>query len=170
MPGPIRLYVKVVDRINRAVGRVAMLLLFAMGGVQLASTFSRLFFGVPINWALEMTQFMLAAYFLLGAAYSLQENAHVRMDLFYGRLSARKKAVTDAVTILFVIFYLAVMVRGGWSSTEYALVYQQKNYSAWAPLMWPVKTLMTLGIFLMLLQAVSNFIKDIATAMGRPLT
>ena len=169
MPGPIRLFVRIVDRINRAVGRVAMLLLFAMGGVQLASTFSRLFFGVPINWALEMTQFMLAAYFLLGAAYSLQENAHVRMDLFYSRLSARQKAVTDAITILFVIFYLVVMVRGGWSSTEYALVYGQKNYSAWAPLMWPVKSLMTLGIVLMLLQAISNLCKDVATAMGRPM-
>ena len=169
MPGPIKLFVRIVDRINRAIGRFAMLLLFAMGGVQLASTFSRLVFGVPINWALEMTQFMLAAYFLLGAAYSLQENAHVRMDLFYGRLEPRQKAITDAITIMFVIFYLVVMVRGGWSSTEYAIVYQQKNYSAWAPLMWPVKSLMTLGIFLMLLQAISNFFKDVATAMGRPM-
>jgi TRAP-type mannitol/chloroaromatic compound transport system permease small subunit len=161
--------VRIVDRINRAVGRVAMLLFFVMAGVLLASTFSRLVFGVPINWALEMTQFMLAAYFLLGAAYSMQENAHVRMDLFYSRLAPRQKAITDAITILFVIFYLVVMVRGGWSSTEYAIVYQQKNYSAWAPVMWPVKSLMTLGIVLMLLQAISNFIKDVATAMGRPL-
>lgn len=169
MPGPIRLYIRVVDRMNRAVGRVAMYLLFAMAGVQMASTFSRLVFGMPINWALEMTQFMLAAYFLLGAAYSLQENAHVRMDLFYGQLNARQKAVTDAITIVFVIFYLVVMVRGGWSSTEYAITYGQKNYSAWAPYMWPVKSLMTLGIVLMLLQAISNFFKDVATALGRPL-
>ncbi|MCP8885326.1 TRAP transporter small permease subunit [Devosia sp. XJ19-1] len=169
MPGPIKLFVRVVDRINRAVGRVAMLLLFAMAGVQLASTFSRLFFGVPINWALEMTQFMLATYFLLGAAYSLQENAHVRMDLLYSRLDPKRRAVTDAITIGFVIFYLVVLLRGGWSSTEYAVVYGQKNYSAWGPLMWPVKSLMTLGIFLMLLQAISNLFKDIATAMGRPM-
>ncbi len=46
------------------------------------------------------------------------------MDLFYDRLSARKRAVTDAVTILFVIFYLVVLFWGGMSSTEYAIFYQ----------------------------------------------
>lgn len=169
MPSVIRLYVRYVDMVNRAIGRVAMYLLFVMGGIQLYSTFSRLLTGMPVNWALEMTQFLLVTYFLVGAAYSMQEGAHVRMDLFYGRLQPKRQAFVDVITILFVIFYLVVMVRGGWSSTEYAITYSQKNYSAWSPLMWPVKLAMTVGIFLMLLQAISNLFKDIATAMGKPL-
>jgi len=170
MPTLIRLYVHYVDLVNRRIGRIAMYLLFVMGAIQLYSTFSRLFTGMPVNWALEMTQFLLVTYFLVGASYSMQEGAHVRMDLFYGSLKPQRQAFVDVFTILFVIFYLVILVRGGWSSTEYAITYNQKNYSSWSPPMWPVKSLMTLGIILMLLQAISNLFKDIATAIGKPLS
>jgi TRAP-type mannitol/chloroaromatic compound transport system permease small subunit len=162
-------FVRYVDALNYRVGRFAMYLFFVMGGILLASTASRLALGVPINWALEMSQFLLSAYYLLGGAYALQLDQHVRMDLFYGRLAARKRAITDAVTILFVIFYLCVLFGGGLSSTNYAVVYGQKNYTAWAPPLWPIKTVMTAGIFLMLLQLISTFIKDVAIARGKPI-
>lgn len=170
MPRPIRLYVRYVDALNHAVGRVAMHLFFVLAAILLYSVFSRVFLGQPVNWSLEMSQFVLSAYYLLGGAYSLQMDSHVRMDLFYGKLSARKRAFTDAITILFVIFYLVILFRGGLSSTEYAITYGQKNYTAWAPPLWPIKSVMTLGIFLMLLQLVSQFFKDVAMARGRPLT
>jgi TRAP-type mannitol/chloroaromatic compound transport system permease small subunit len=156
MPEPIRLYVRWVDAIGYRVGRFAMYLIFPMG--------------YPVNWVMEMSQFMLSAYYLLGGAYSLQIDAHVRMDLFYGMMSPRRRAMTDAFTILFVIFYLAVLFRAGMSSTEYAITYGQKNYTAWAPPLWPIKTIMTFGIFLMLLQSISTFFKNVAEARGKPLT
>lgn len=162
-------YVHWVDAFNRWVGRFAMRLLFVMGAILLYSTFSRIVLGVPINWVMEMSQFLLSAYYLLGGAYSLQLGSHVRMDLFYGRLNARRRAVTDAFTILFVIFYLGVLVWGGFSSTEYAWSYNQKNYTAWAPPMWPIKAIMTLGVVLMLLQALSALFKDVAMARGKPI-
>lgn len=164
-----QLFVRYVDALNYRVGRVAMYLFYVMGAILLASTISRLAIGIPINWALEMSQFLLSAYYLLGGAYALQLDQHVRMDLFYGRLSARRRAVTDAITILFVIFYLVVLFGGGLSSTNYAIVYGQKNYTAWAPPLWPIKTIMTFGIFLMLLQLISTFIKDVAIARGKPI-
>lgn len=164
-----QLFVRYVDALNYRVGRIAMYLFFVMGAILLASTISRLSIGVPINWALEMSQFLLSAYYLLGGAYALQLDQHVRMDLFYSRLSARRRAVTDAITILFVIFYLAVLFGGGLSSTNYAIVYGQKNYTAWAPPLWPIKVVMTTGIFLMLLQLISTFIKDVAIARGKPI-
>jgi TRAP-type mannitol/chloroaromatic compound transport system permease small subunit len=169
MPGPIRAYVRTVDALNRVVGRFAMYLLFVLAAVLLASTFSRLIVGAPVNWALEMAQFILSAYYLLGGAYALQHDAHVRMDVFYSQLSARKRAVTDAFTILFVIFFLVVLFMGGVSSTQYAIEYQQKNYSAWAPVLWPIKVVMTIGVFLMLLQCISTFFKDLAIARGKPI-
>jgi len=169
MPRPIVAFVKAVDAVNYRVGRFAMYLIFVMAAILLASTGSRLIFGVPINWALEMAQFLLSAYYLLGGAYTLQMGGHVRMDLFYDRLSARKRAITDAVTILFVIFFLVVLFWGGVSSTEYAIFYNQKNYSAWAPVLWPVKLVMTLGVFLMLLQCIATFFKDVAIARGKPI-
>jgi TRAP-type mannitol/chloroaromatic compound transport system permease small subunit len=169
MPKAIEAYVRYIDALNRAVGRVAMYLLFVLAAVLLASTLSRLFVGAAVNWALEMSQFILSAYYLLGGAYALQNDAHVRMDVFYGRLSPRRRAVTDAFTILFVIFYLVILFAGGISSTNYAIVYKQQNYSAWAPLLWPIKVVMTTGVFLMLLQCISTFFKDVAMARGKPI-
>ncbi len=169
MPSAIRTFVRTVDWLNYWVGRVAMYLIFVLAAVLLYATASRVALGLPVNWALEMSQFLLSAYYLLGGAYAMQLGAHVRMDLFYDRLAARKRAMTDAITILFVIFYLAVLFAGGISSTNYAIVYQQQNYTAWGPLLWPVKTVMTIGIFLMLLQCISSFFKDVAAARGRPI-
>ena len=165
----VELYVHYVDGVNRFVGRFAMRLLFVLGAILLYATLSRLILGIPVNWALEMSQFVLSAYYLLGGAYSLQLDSHVRMDLLYGRLSPRHRAVTDAITILFVIFYLVVLFMGGVSSTDYAIEYGQKNYTSWAPVLWPIKVIMTFGIFLMLLQTISSFFKDVAMARGRPL-
>ena len=167
MPKPIRLYVRYIDAFNRRVGRLAMYILFPLGAVLLYATASRLALNQPVNWALELSQFMLSAYYLLGGAYAMQIGAHVRMDLFYDRLSARRRAITDAFTILFVIFYLVVLLLGGISSTEYAITYNQKNYTAWAPVLWPIKGIMTFGVFLVLLQAVSSLFKDIAAARGK---
>jgi TRAP-type mannitol/chloroaromatic compound transport system permease small subunit len=169
MPAPIRAFVRIVDRINKVVGIFAMYLFFVLGAILLYSTLSRVLLGAPVNWALEMSQFILSAYYLLGGAYTLQLGGHVRMDLFYDRLAARKRAVTDAITILFVIFYLVILFAGGISSTNYAIVYKQQNYTAWAPLLWPVKVVMTIGIFLMLLQCISVFFKDVAIARGKPI-
>lgn len=165
----IRAYVRYVDGFNRIVGRFAMYIFFVLGGVLLYSTASRVFLGQPVNWSLEMSQFLLTAYYLLGGAYTMQTDSHVRMDLLYGRFSPRNRAITDAFTILFVIFYLAVLLRGGLSSTEYSITYNQTNYTAWAPPLWPIKSVMTFGIFLMLLQAISQFFKDAAEAMGKPI-
>jgi TRAP-type mannitol/chloroaromatic compound transport system permease small subunit len=169
MPKFARLYVRYVDAFNHRVGRIAMYLLFVMGGILLYSTLSRLIVGAPVNWALEMSQFLLSAYYLVGGAYALQMDQHVRMDLFYSRLDARRRAFTDAITILFVIFYLVVLFGGGLSSTNYAIQYNQRNYTAWSPVLWPIKTVMTAGVFLMLLQCVSSFIKDVAIARGKPI-
>jgi TRAP-type mannitol/chloroaromatic compound transport system permease small subunit len=91
------------------------------------------------------------------------------MDLLYTQLSPQKRALTDAITILFVTFYLVVLFLGGLSATDYAIVYQQRNYSSWSPLLWPIKVVMTIGIFLMLLQTISIFFKDVAEARGKPI-
>ena len=169
MPSFAVTFVRTVDAMNYRIGRVAMYLFFVMGAILLYSTLSRIIFGVPINWVLEMSQFLLSAYYLVGGAYALQMDQHVRMDLFYSGLDARKRAVTDAFTILFVIFFLAVLLGGGISSTSYAIEYNQKNYTAWSPVLWPIKVVMTAGVFLMLLQCISTFIKVRAIARGKPI-
>ncbi|MFQ5756867.1 MAG: TRAP transporter small permease subunit [Acidiferrobacterales bacterium] len=164
MPKAVKLYVRYVDAVNRTVGRFAMYMIFAMMGVLLYSSISRTFFDVPLIWVVEMAQMTMAAYYLLGGGYSMQLNSHVRMDLLYGRWSIKRRAFTDSVTAFCLVFYLVFLFLGGISSTQYAIEYNQKNYSVWAPPMAPIKMIMTFGILLMLLQATSMFFKDLARA------
>lgn len=155
-------YVRIVDRINYVLGRIMMYGLFVMIGILLWSTISKQMFVVPSYWTLEMAQFALVAYYLVGGPYSIQMESNVRMDLFYGEWSTRKKAWFDSFTVVLLIFYLGVLLYGGIDSTLYAIEYNERAPTLWRPLLWPVKTVMCFGIFLMLLQAVSELIKDIA--------
>lgn len=156
-------YVKAIDRFNYLIGRVMMYSLFLMIGILLWSILSKQIFVVPSYWTLEMAQFALVAYYLVGGPYSIQLGSNVRMDLFYGNWSVRKKAWVDSITVFMLILFLSVMLYGGIDSTLYAIEYNERAPSLWRPLMWPVKIVMCFGIFLMLLQAVSELIKDIAT-------
>jgi TRAP-type mannitol/chloroaromatic compound transport system permease small subunit len=169
VPGPIRAYVRIVDRLSRAVGLVAMYIFVLLMGMLLWSSAVRLTTGTSYVWVVEMAEFTMVAYYMLGGAHSLQLDSHVRMDLFYSHWSERSRAIVDAITILLVIGYAILLLRGGISSTIYALQYGQKNYSAWAPYLWPVKTIMVVGIFLVLLQLIATFFKDLAKARGESL-
>ena len=97
-------------------------------------------------------------------------DGHVRMDLLYGRWSARRRAITDVFTGFLLIFYMVFLLTGGISASKYALKYGQVNYTPWGPPLSPIKIVMTIGIFLMLLQVIATFFKDLATARGKDLT
>lgn len=166
MPRAIKLFVRYVDAVSRVVGRIAMYLIFAMMGILLFGAISRSFFNVPFIWVVEMAQFVMTAYYLLGGAYSIQLDSHVRMDLLYGRWSPRTQAIVDAFTGCLLIFYLVILLFGGISSTQYAIEYGQKNYSVWAPPMAPIKVIMSIGIAMMLLQIIATFFRDLEKAKG----
>ncbi|MDH3662193.1 MAG: TRAP transporter small permease subunit [Alphaproteobacteria bacterium] len=165
MPSAVRTYVRLVDSVNRYVGRAMMYGIFVMMAILLWSSISKTFF-LPSLWTLEMAQFAMVAYYILGGPYSIQLGSNVRMDLLYGEWSPTRKAWFDAVTICFLIFYLGVLLYGGISSTSYSLEYGERSATAWRPYMWPIKIIMCIGIFLMLLQAVAEFFKDIARIRG----
>ena len=169
MPNFIKNYVKIVDRMNYLVGRATMYMIFGMIGVLFYSSVSKTFF-FPALWTLEFAQFLMVAYFLLGGANSIQLKGHVRMDLLYSQGSEATKHKWDTFTSLFMIAYLIMLLYGSISSLTYAIEYGERSYSSWRPYMWPVKLVMATGIVLMLLQAVSQFFKDLSAAIGRPLS
>ena len=109
------------------------------------------------------------------------------MDLLYGSWSVRRKAWFDAFTVLLLIFYLCVLLYGAISSTAYSLGYWkdapvsyllgvltgaeevgrlERSSSAWRPYMWPIKLVMIVGFFLMILQCLSELFKDILRIKG----
>lgn len=169
MPKAVRLYVRYVDATNRVLGSIVMYLTLVILGVLLFGSLTRYVFNVPVVWIIEMSQFLMAAYYILGGGYSMQLDAHVRMDVLYERWKPRTRAYVDSITVFFLIFYLAFMIYGGISSSAYSLKYNQTNYSAWAPPMAPIKIIMVVGFVLMLLQAISILFKDIAKATERQI-
>ncbi|MCB2134749.1 MAG: TRAP transporter small permease subunit [Rhodobacteraceae bacterium] len=187
MPNWIKTYVKLVDALNYRIGRFAMYLLYLLMGVLLYSVVSK-GLGTPANWPIEMAQFTMVAYYMLGGPYSLQLDSNVRMDLLYGRWSDRTKAWVDAFSIFAMIFYLVVLLWGAYDSTVYSLGlkwvdtevlgltipwpqtgFLERNPSLWRPVIWPIKVIMVIGIFLMLLQAIAFFFKDVARLRGEEL-
>lgn len=165
MPECLKRYVRCVEAASRRVGQLAMYLIFALMAILLYSSFSKAFL-LPAQWTLEMAQFTMVAYYVLGGPYSMRQGEHVRMDLLYASWSPRARAAIDCFTVLFLIFYLGVLLYGGISSTAYALEYGERSYSAWAPYMAPIKIVMCLGVVLMILQALAAMLRDIAAWRG----
>ena len=152
------------------VGIVAMALIAAMIGILLLDAVTRNLIRMPLHWCIELAQFTLTAYYFLGGAITLKNNDHVRMDLFYDRLSVKGKAWMDLVTSGFLFFYLAVMLMGSISSLQYAIATGERRFSMWNPSMIPIKGLMTACLALMLLQTISLAIKHTATIRGTSLS
>ncbi len=169
MPKALIKFVHAVDAINKVVGTIAMYLVFAMIGILLYEPIARNLFDKSSSWAVEMAQFTMAAYYLRGGGFSMILKGHGRMDLLYGRWSEKIKATYDVFTDLFLIFYLIFLLVGAYSSIEYAVMYGQRNRSAWAPYMAPIKIIMGTGVLLMLLQAIATFFKDLAKSLGKEI-
>lgn len=160
-----RKYIRIVDAINYRVGRIMMYGIFVMVGILLWSSISKTFF-LPSLWTLEMAQFAMVTYYILGGPYSIQLGSNVRMDLAYGSWTPRTKAWVDSFSVLFLIFYLGVLLYGAYDSTAYSFQYNERSPTAWRPYLWPIKLIMCLGIFLMILQALSELAKDILHIRG----
>ena len=169
MANYIKNYVRLVDKMNYLIGRVTMFIIFVMVGVMFYSAITKTLF-TPSLWTYEFAQFLMVAYFLVGGAYSIQLHGHVRKDLLYGSWSERTQNRWDSFTSLIMIAYLALMFYGSIDSAIYAISYGERSYSIWRPYMWPIKLIMSFGIFLMLLQAIAQFFKDLAGAIGEKLS
>ena len=174
-------FVRFTDRLNHRVGRFAMYLLFVLMAVLMWSTFTKLS-GRPSLWTLEMAQFIMVAYYILGGPYSMQMGSHVRMDLFYARWSPRSRALTDAFTVFALLIYLGVMIWGAADSLAYALQLKwpdgsllpeigrlERSPTAWRPQMWPIKSILFVGFVLMFLQSLTYLIRDVAIIRGEEI-
>jgi TRAP-type C4-dicarboxylate transport system permease small subunit len=170
MPRAIRTYVRVMDKVGYIVGIVAMVQAFTLMFVLVESSVARVIFGASHIWSVEMAQFVMSAYYLLGGALSEQDDYHVRMDLWYSRLSLRKRAIVDSITVPMLLFYLLFLFIGAIESSAWAVSNNQVNFSPWAPPMAPIKIIMAVGIGLMFFQATAIWFKNLAYALGRSIS
>jgi TRAP-type mannitol/chloroaromatic compound transport system permease small subunit len=155
---------------SRTTGKYVMFMVFGMMAILLYESISRTVFNKPHIWAVEFSQFVMAAYYTLGGAYAHLIEGNVRMDIFYHKWPPRKKALMDCFTFTILAFYLVVLLHGAVNGIEYAIKYKQVSYSAWSPVLYPIKIIMTIGIFMMMLQAISEFFKDLARVRGEEIS
>ncbi len=157
----IAAYVHLTDRVSDYVGYLAAALIFFMGGTLIFDAITRNLIKMPVHWAVELTQFTLAAYYFMGGPMTLKNDEHVRMDLWYASLSRRNRNRMDLGTIGFLIFYLGVTLVGSVSSLAYAIQTNEKRFSIWNPSVIPIKALMVLCLVLMLMQAVALLLRHV---------
>ena len=114
--------VEIIDKISIATGRAASWLTLAMVLMTFLIVVLRYAFDIGIIWMQESLTWMHAAVLMLGAAYTLQEDGHVRVDIFYREMSDRHKAWVDLIGVLVFLFPLCGF-----------FVYASLNYvvSAW---------------------------------------
>ena len=170
MPKIIKYYVNIVDYISEKTGRATMYLVFVMMFILILSFVTRNIINIPLIWIIEMAQFVMTGYYLLGGGYSMLTDDHVRMDLIYSKLKDRTKAILDSITSVFLVTYIIILLIGSISSLTYTIETNQRLFTAWAPYVWPIKSIMTFGILLMLLQSIAIFFKDLSKVLNRELT
>lgn len=106
-----------IDRVSIATGRAASWLTLAMVLVTFVIVVMRYVFDAGLIWLQESVTWLHAVVFMFGAAYTLQQEGHVRVDIFYRDMSARRRASVNLLGVLFFIFPMCVFFV--WTAWDY---------------------------------------------------
>ncbi len=132
--------------------------------------FLRYVFNSPTIWANESVVYLSAIGYLLGGAYSLYFRAHVSVDMLYLRFSLRTQAILNVITFFFALTYLVALIWFGGKYAFESLKIRETTGSPWNPPIYPLKIAIPVGAFLLLLQSIANFVRDLNFAIrGRRL-
>lgn len=154
--------VQAIDAFNEWFGRWVALLILPLIYVVLHEVIARKIFNAPTTWAFEVTVYLYGAHFMLGMAYTLLYDRHVRIDIIVLQLPQRAQLWLRVIT--FLLIFVPFVGALSWAAVNYALESWQQwehSWSAWKPPLYPYKTVMPVALILLLLQGVANFIKDI---------
>ena len=159
---------KMIDKLNETVGNFASFGVPLLGFLVLYEVIMRYVFNSPTIWVHDTSQFLFGATYMLGAGFTLMLRKHVNMDMLYVRFSIRGKAWSDAVTGVLVIIFLSVLVwQSGLMAWESVIFREVLTQSVFEPPLYPIKIIFFLGCVLFLLQALAQFLRDIATIVDK---
>jgi TRAP-type mannitol/chloroaromatic compound transport system permease small subunit len=159
---------RAIDAVNERIGRLVLWLVLAATLVSGANALARYALGRSSNAWLELQWYLFAAIFLLAAGYTLKHNGHVRIDVIYGRLSPRTRALIDLVgTLLFLLPMALLIMWLSWTGFAESYAIGEISPDAGGLTRWPVKLLIPLGFALLALQGLSEIIKRIAFLAGQ---
>lgn len=158
---------RAVDWINRWVGRFAACCVLLAILISAGNAVSRYSLGLSSNAWLEIQWYLFGAIFMLGAAYTLKMNEHVRVDLLYGGRSPRARLWIDlAGHILFLMPAVVILGWMCWPLFVESFVHNEISSNAGGLPRWPAKLLLPLGFALLALQGLAEIVKRIAMLTG----
>jgi TRAP-type mannitol/chloroaromatic compound transport system permease small subunit len=108
---------------------------------------------------------LFGAFILIGGGFTLYHSSHANMDIVYGLFSKRGKAILDLITFIFFAAFIGVLLWKGWDMAWRSVVNLEHDSTEWAPPIYPFKLTLPVGAFLLLLQGVSNFLKNLIIAI-----
>jgi TRAP-type mannitol/chloroaromatic compound transport system permease small subunit len=156
-------FVRVIERISLAFGIVAMAQVMCLVGFMVYEVFCRFGLNAPNIWAFDVAYMLAGTLFYLGAAYTLKENGHVKIDFLSQRFPPTVGFVIQTLfTGVLFLPIIGVIVFSVFDKTWQAFVTQQTNYtSPWAPLMWPFYSAIGIGLLALWLQALAGLVERI---------
>jgi TRAP-type mannitol/chloroaromatic compound transport system permease small subunit len=155
---------RVIDFISDWTGKILIWALLLLIVILVYAVIMRYVVNDPVIWAHETALFMFGGLGILMGAYVLRHKGHIRMDLFYNRLSSRKRAILDTVTAPFFFFLIILIIWHGWDMTEWAIKTHKITDSMWHPIVWPARLTIPIGGFLLLIQGMADFVRDLYLA------
>jgi TRAP-type mannitol/chloroaromatic compound transport system permease small subunit len=156
-----------IDRINAWVGKSIVWLILVAVLISTINAVIRKAFNISSNAFLELQWYLFSAVFLLGAAYTLQRNEHVRIDVIAGRFSKRTQTWIDIFGTLFFLLPMTLMVLWlSWPVFVTSFETKDMSNSAGGLILWPARLLVPLGFALLSLQGISELIKRLGFLAG----
>jgi TRAP-type mannitol/chloroaromatic compound transport system permease small subunit len=150
-----------IDWISIWAGKIFSIPLFIVDFIILYEIIARYFFKAPTQWASETMIIGCALSYVMGGAWAMYSDKHIKVGLIYDNLPPRGKAILDAITFLFFILYLGLffwaVAKFSWESIQL----KETSGSAWNAPVYPIKTVLTIGVLLLILQGIAKFIRDL---------
>jgi len=155
-----------IDWINDRFGWVAEWAVLLSCFISAGNALVRYLFDSSSNGLLEIQWYLFAACVMLGAAQVLRVNEHVRVDIFYARLTGHGKVYIDLFGLVFFLMPVMVaMVWFAWPLFMRMLSSGEMSNNAGGLVRWPAMLTLPLGFALVLLQGISEVIKRVAWLM-----
>lgn len=163
-----RCTIKLIDTLNEQIGRGTSWLTLILVMVSVTVVILRYCFNIGSIAAQESISYMHALIFMLGTAYTLKHNAHVRVDIFYHRFNEKTQGWVDFLGTLFLLIPVCLfIIVSSWDyvADSWAIQESSRN-SGGLPAVYLLKSTIIVMAGLLLLQAISLAIKSLFSALG----
>lgn len=161
--GALKKLIQSVDSLSELSGNVGKWFAVALVVIGSYDTITRHFFNAPSDWAYDMLCMSGGALYLFGASYDLKYEAHTRVDVFFNMLKPRARAFVNIVTtILFFFPLIGMLLYMGITWAIKAIKVKEVMFTSfWYPPAAPYRIVFVIGMLLLLLQGISNFVKEL---------